>query len=164
MTLEQIVGTEAVKFIKERLRTNQVKPSTAKRNYAGQSGTTLLESGRLARSVKYRIEGDNIIIGSNLVYARIHHEGGIIQPVTAQYLAIPLNIKAKARRPRDFDNTFIAKGVIFQNNGDEDPTPLYALKKQVRIPARPYMFLNKSEQDRITDKVMTFLIKNSIRG
>ena len=75
-------------------------------------------------------------IGSNLVYAAIHEFGGTIYPVRARYLTIPFpGVKGRAR---DYENTFIAKNIIFQRLGNRI-RPLFVLKESVTIPARPYL-------------------------
>lgn len=43
-------------------------------------------SGDLARSVGYKINGDRVVIGSNLRYAPIHEFGGVIVPRKAPRL------------------------------------------------------------------------------
>jgi len=46
----------------------------------------LHRSGALARSIDYAVSGMQAIIGSGLVYARIHQEGGTIVPKSASAL------------------------------------------------------------------------------
>jgi len=46
----------------------------------------LHRSGALARSIDYLVQGTRAIIGSGLVYARIHQEGGTIVPKSASAL------------------------------------------------------------------------------
>ena len=139
--------------IKKRIRENRITPKTKK-----DGGTTLVESSRLVNSIRHRISGDTIYIGTNLEYARIHHEGGIIRPKRKKYLAIPLCAVARVNRPEDFTDTFIAKGVIFQKTeGQKKPVALYALKKQVEIPARPFMYLDSSDEDFIKNQILQWM-------
>jgi phage gpG-like protein len=135
--------------IKERIRKGLVYTEKSKRR-----GTTLVKSGKLLRSIDAKvIDAKTILVtagGPGVPYARIHHEGGIIRPRNSQYLTIPLCAKAAAGRARDFENTFIAKGVIFQSNGEgKKPTALYLLRKQVTIPARPYMYISEDDREAI---------------
>ncbi|WP_336800656.1 phage virion morphogenesis protein [Kaistia sp. MMO-174] len=53
-------------------------------NRAGTS--ILLKEGTLANSIDYAIEGNQVAVGSGLVYARIHQLGGTIVPKNAQAL------------------------------------------------------------------------------
>jgi hypothetical protein len=91
--------------------------------------------------------------GDPLVYARIHEgwpEGRAsttVVPRTSKFLAIPLQAaKTPAGvprgRPRDFPNTFIRRSrqgnlLIFQKTGKTTIIPLFVLKSEVVIPARP---------------------------
>lgn len=96
----------------------------------------MLRSG--LRPVLAQRKGPMISAGitTNVRYWRIHELGGIIRPKRAKALTIPFpGVKGRAR---DFDDTFIAKGVIFQKS-ESGPIPLFSLKKEVRIPRRPYL-------------------------
>lgn len=59
--------------------------SAWKPNRAGRSPILHL-SGALARSIDYVVAGTQAIIGSGLIYARIHQEGGVIVPKSASAL------------------------------------------------------------------------------
>jgi phage gpG-like protein len=110
-----------------------------------------------------------VLVGQGIPYARIQEKGGTIKPVRAQYLAIPLDaVKTPAgvakfgpRQAEQFGwKTFIAKHIIFGTKPGESSaasalgkafpdissaarsasiTPLFALKKSVKIPARPFL-------------------------
>jgi len=150
----RLIGSLAVRQIQARIRTGKVEPRTNK------AGTTLFNRGRLYRSIKSRAQGGAVVIsagGNEAPYARIHHEGGIIRPKNAKYLAIPITAMARLYKPRDYPgNTFIAKGVIFLNEGGRI-TPLYALKKQVVIPARRYMFLDDNNKQELKQQVKSWI-------
>ena len=147
-----LVANKISKNIKNRIRTNQIEPKTQK-----NGGTTLVESSRLLNSIYYQIQGDTIIIGTNIKYAAIHQFGGIITPSKAKFLAIPLTKRAKVISPRDFSDTFVAKGVIFRKDDNGKITPLYALKKQVKIPARPFLFLDDNDKKDISDIISNYM-------
>lgn len=54
-------------------------------------GTSVLfASGALARSIDYVASRASVMIGSALVYARIHQEGGVIKPKSAKALAFKI--------------------------------------------------------------------------
>lgn len=67
------------------------------------------QSGSLARSVTYRVQGSKVIIGTNLAYARIHEFGGTIKPKKAKRLVFRIA------------------------NGE------FRSATEVKIPARPYL-------------------------
>lgn len=52
---------------------NKWKPS---RRAQEEGGKTLSDTAILRRSVEYATAGDNVMVGSNLPYARIHQKGG----------------------------------------------------------------------------------------
>lgn len=127
-------------------------------------------TGNLSSNIKPFIQIIGSIINAGLKVdlnripgARIHELGGVIKPVKAKALTIPFpGVKGFAR---DFENTFIAKGIIFQRLGKtktgrrrrrttqfgfkvgkfkfkgglQPIRPLFILKKSVTIPARPYL-------------------------
>ena len=147
------VGTLAVRQIQRRIKNKRISPTTNKK------GTTLVGRGNLLRSIRFRAEGDTVIISAgdaSIPYARIHHEGGTIRPKNAKYLAIPLTPSARLSAPRDYPGeTFIAKGIIFEKiAGSDKIVPLYALKKQVEIPARPYMYIDNADKDIIRKAIV----------
>jgi phage gpG-like protein len=152
--LLRLIGVLVVRQVGARVRSGRVSPSTQKH------GRTLVERGHLLRSIKYRIDGEAVVIsagGQNVPYARIHHEGGIIKPKNAKYLAIPLNAQAKLYRPRNYPGkTFMKKGIIFLDDNGK-LTPLYALKKQVEIPERRYMFVDNDDRNQIKRAVLGWL-------
>jgi phage gpG-like protein len=106
----------------------------------------LIDFGHLLNSIFYKIQdtanGPELLVGSfGIPYARIHEFGGIIRPVRARALAIPLRKEFRNIPPRTLD-LFVLKrgGKVFlarKNGGKLDI--LYVLKDQVRIPARPYL-------------------------
>ena len=122
-------------------------------------------TGLLTQSQKAVVTGDSIralvgtyAIGGGLVkYARIHEEGGVVRPVRSRFLAIPLEAAktaagvSRAVSPRDFKDTFVRKGIIWQRlaPGAKAPrgassnladraqiVPLFVLKRQVKIEPR----------------------------
>lgn len=159
MTSEMLqgIGVLIVRQIKRRINSNSVSPKTRK------AGTTLVKRGHLRNSIKYRVDGNSVIIsagGPGVPYAKIHHIGGIIRPKNAQYLAIPLNPEAALYRPRAYPGkTFIAKGVIFKQVDGGAPIAMWALKKQVEIPARRYMYLDTKDEGLIRSAVVAWMKK-----
>lgn len=59
--------------------------SAWKPNRAGRTPILHL-SGALARSIDYLVAGTRAVIGSGLIYARIHQDGGVIVPKSASAL------------------------------------------------------------------------------
>lgn len=96
----------------------------------------------------------SIVVGSNVKYARIHEYGGTISAKRAKYLTIPLNRQAEKMliaaggSVRGIPGLFRtgkvtgnSGGVLAMRTGRKNAkvVPLFALKRSVRIPARPYI-------------------------
>lgn len=75
-------------------------------------GQPLRDTGRLQKSVGFRVGSDFVEIGTTLKYGRLQHFGGRIVPVRRKWLAIPLSpplreSERQALRPRDFPGAFV---------------------------------------------------------
>ena len=129
------------------------------------SGPALKErTGRLKGSLTHEETADTVEISAGgadeVDYAAIHHYGGIIKPKTKKALTIPFpGGPADQRVPlraADFNDTFVAKGIIFQNKG-EDIEPLFILRKSVEIPASPYMYAEESDVEYLSNSIADFI-------
>ena len=117
--------------------------------------------------------GSGIRSGSRMVYANILETGGTIRAKKGKYLTIPIGEqKTKTEkiigRARDFKNTFIRKGIIFQSLGKgkrENKVrirPLFLLKESVTIPAFKYMEQTASQTENIIYKCVEQAIEEII--
>lgn len=131
-----------------------------------RQGRPLLNTGVLVKSVTYRASADEVVVGSSLVHSRLHNLGGVVRPVRAKWLAIPLvpplsATEARVRRPRDFNGAFVLmKGPegpgLYRKagggarsslrtrrtsyaSGSRGIERIFAFVKSVKIPARPYL-------------------------
>lgn len=129
-----------------------------------------VRSGRLRASISGSAMKDtrgNVVLqlqaggrDKDVSYARIHEEGGTIRPVSAKFLTIPIS-----------DKLFTGAGVQRYASVRDVPEPLsfaqslkgqpllvhqmtgevfYILKKQVKIPRRPYL---KPAVDRVNREI-----------
>ncbi|MDE2100862.1 MAG: HK97 gp10 family phage protein [Patescibacteria group bacterium] len=100
-----------------------------------------------------------VMIGQKLPYARVQEFGAEIHPKNAQFLTIPLDaaktaagvtrFSARDATAYGYQSTFVHNGIIFGKNG-KTITPLFVLKRMVKIPARPFAFpALKSMQEQI---------------
>lgn len=87
-------------------------------------------------------------MGTSLPYAAIHQTGGIVQPRSGKFLAIPLTGPAqRAKSPRRFAGSLGFRPSKSRLGGvlvDKKGTAQYALVKSVAIPARPFLGLSQS--------------------
>lgn len=99
------------------------KPSIRARETGGQ---TLMASNRLMSSFNAHSTANTAMWGTNVKYARIHHEGGIIYPREKKALAFRL---ANGR---------------------------FVIAKKVTIPARPYLGVDQKDRTRIMSIAKTW--------
>lgn len=84
--LMRTIGESMVTSTKRRFETGTGpdgkawKPSYRARTSKKGPGKTLVKSGRLLRSITFHASKDSVVIGPNVVYARIHQLGGKIKP------------------------------------------------------------------------------------
>lgn len=102
--------------------------SAWKANRAGTS--TLHASGALAASIDYIASTGSVIVGSGLVYARIHQQGGVIKPVNGQALKF----------------WWVSAGFVN-----------FAIVKSVTMPPRPYLGLSADNQNEIVEATEDWL-------
>lgn len=114
--------------------------------YATFKGRT----GNLARSFKETFLGwrgteVSAIAHSDLIYARIQDEGGVIRPNTVGHLAIPLRDLPVGKWPRHWAKgqlkfiPGVSGGILATVSKGGRITPQYALKKRVIIRGRNYL-------------------------
>lgn len=92
-----------------------------------RGGQILRDSGRLLRSIDYRVESDSEVrIGTNVVYARIHNFGGTISGKNGNLLRFKI--------------------------GDR-----WVSKQSVEIPARPFIGISNRQIDLINKAIDRWL-------
>jgi len=114
----------------------------------------LRDNGLLLASIVGRPLQDGLAVGTHLIYAPVHQYGAIIRPKKGKYLTIPLTKAAKrAGSPRNYRGQLsprisrrTGKGVLVDDATDEAQ---YALVKEVKVPARPFLGFSAVLIDRI---------------
>lgn len=114
-----------------------------------EGGQTLSLSRRLRNSITYAATGSTATVGTNVVYAAIHQFGGTVRAKNAQFLSIPVTPAARAAgSPRNMAGLHVAQTLKGQFIlVDAKGVTQFLLRKQVTIPARP--FLGVSAGDRV---------------
>lgn len=122
------------------------KPS---RRVQEEGGQTLSLSGRLRRSLTTASSRTTATVGTNDIRAAIHQFGGVIRAKKGPFLSIPVTAEARqAGSPRNFPaelavaQTLKGQFILVSKEG----TTHYILKRQVVMPARP--FLGASDTDK----------------
>ena len=133
-------------------------------------------TGHLAQSITSRVDiteegltgviGSGVRTGNRVEYANIHETGGVITARRVRYLTIPTKYAltgakdVKRISARDFENTFVRQGIIWQRKGKRKIIPLFVLKKSVTIPKRKYMS-KTLEEDK--EKIIKMLVETIVR-
>ena len=142
------IGIVVRDSIRNRIRQDKVVPKTIKHNKAGKTGTTLIESHHLVNSIKYQIRNNEIIIGTNRIYAQIQHEGGTINK-TVTVREHKRNIsQAFGKRLKEAVRANIQE---------------HSRKMNITLPARPYMFIDQATKQRIS-KIVKIALKEKIKS
>lgn len=81
-----------------------------------RQGQPLRDTGRLLASITSKVQDREVVVGTNVQYARVHQFGAVIKPVRAKLLRFP--------------------------NGAGG----FAFARQVKVPARPFMPIGPSGQ------------------
>lgn len=142
-------------------------------------GQTMRHKGMLSKSVAYEVTGNKVLVGTNLVYARIQQYGGRVTPKKAKALTIPVHPKAYGKRASDFpDLVYIpgqdkATGVVGRlvmvkgrkthggramSRKGVELTTYFVLRKSVRIQPRPFLQILPEDSrrfDRITERYLS---------
>ncbi|MDG3575979.1 phage virion morphogenesis protein [Rhizobium sp. YJ-22] len=126
--LAEGIGRLVQESTRNRIRSTKTSPAGAAWK-ANRAGTAILyRSGALERSIDYVASADSVVVGSGLVYARIHQMGG--------------TIPARKIEPRS------AKALAFKVGGR-----LVFAKSvnmpSVTMPARPYLGLSPDDLTKI---------------
>lgn len=107
-----------------------------------EGGQTLRLTSRLRNSITYVASRTSVEAGTNVVSAAIHQFGGIIRAKKGPFLAIPITPQARAAgSPRNMQGLAVVQSLKGQFMLVESKTGVvhYLLRRQVRIPARPFM-------------------------
>ncbi len=123
----------------------------------------LQDTGALAASITHYVDGDSVHVGSALVYARIHQEGGTITAKNAPALTIPLHPAARRMGFRALKNQGMfklpGKPVYVMPGREGAITPMFVLKRSVDIPQRRFLGISEDDEIIIQDIVLDRLEK-----
>ncbi len=103
-----------------------------------REGKTLIDTGTLRRSIHYVVADSSVNIGTNVVYAKIHNEGGIISKTES--------VKSHNRR-------------ITTSKGTRNITvKAHSRSKSITIPKREFLLI-QPEDERYFEKILRTEIK-----
>lgn len=105
-----------------------------RRRKEGKGAKILQDTGRLKQSMSYKLEGDNeVAIGTNVEYARIHNEGGTVR------------IPAMTIRPKN------ASVLHWVDKGGNDvfAKSVKMPARTVKIPKRTFLMFQEEDKENI---------------
>lgn len=144
-----------------------------------------VRSGRLRASVQSNVkdlDGEWLLFlragggERDVRYANIHEKGGVIRPVHGKYLAIPLPIARTAagvsryKSPRDvpvpltFAQSRKGQPLLVESSGKNAGRPWYVLRRQVVMPARPYLAPALRQVEPVLTERLEMLCKRTLEG
>ncbi len=129
--------------------------------YAGHDqGHLEGDTGRLRNSITFEVDASahTAEVGTNVKYGPIHEFGGIIKPHGHPFLSIPIG--SMKGSPREHNDLFFlpvgSNGLLLDRAG----VPQYALRREVVIPARPFLGpAMRKKGSEAADKVVKALYK-----
>lgn len=121
-------------------------PATVRYKKEAGRERPLIMNNHLRGGITTYHDNDSALVGSNLPYARIHQEGGIItQPPRTQ------STYHKRRKDGSVKNRFVKKSQAdFEQVHQVDA-------RRITIPARPYLQLTQADKKKICQVVMQYL-------
>lgn len=132
------------------------RPSFRARTEGGQ---TLSLTRRLRNSITYQATATSVAVGTNVIYAAIHQFGGTIRAKNGTFLSIPVTPAARsAGSPRNMPGLHVAQTLKGQFIlVDERGVTQYLLRRQVTIPARPFLGVGDADRVEIVGVVERYL-------
>lgn len=139
-----------------RFRSGKAPDGTAwqkSRRAAEEGGQTLSLTRRLRNSITSNYSRTNAEVGTNVLYAAIHQFGGVIRAKKGPFLSIPVTPQARelgspTRWPAGALKVWqTEKGQFVM--GDDKGTVHYLLRRQVNMPARPFLGVSAADSNEL---------------
>jgi len=133
-----------------------------------RSGKALRDTGNLMGSITYEVQGRAVLVGTNSIYAKIHHYGGVIRAKNVKALPIPLHARA-AKAQRNVKSVRDIPGLLLIPRKGELPLlakrkgerldPWFVLKRSVVMEARPFLMIQQQDNRTINTVIRTHVEK-----
>ena len=161
------VGRYAVSRIQKRIADGKFKVHASITQRSRPAGKILRETSTLINSISHRIVGQSVFVFTPLSYAKIQNDGGTITAKKGA-LTIPCHpvVRTLQRRYGPTAKEVLGglkaagysvwrqgRAIFYRKKGDrhKEGVMIYVLTKSVTIPARPFMYLDKSEMRTVVD-------------
>ena len=161
------VGRYAVSRIQRRIADGKFKSHAPLTQQARPGGKILRNNSTLINSISYRITSQSVFIFTPLSYAKIQNDGGTVTAKKGA-LTIPCHPVVRTLQKRygpsakEVLSGLKAAGcsvwrqgraIFYRKKGGrhKEGVMIYVLTKSITIPARPFMYLDKSEMRTVLD-------------
>ena len=161
--LSKFLVSSAVKKIK-----GDIPPANSGLTQAVKQGNkTLRDNGQLMASITPQNGKTWAAANTNLKYAKINQEGGIIQG-KAKGLWLPAGARTRTLSRKYNANSagelisamrnagysfYRIKNVFMAKKKKGEPFPLFVIKKSVTIPSRPFLYISDEDERYITSEI-----------
>lgn len=167
-----------VSSVQKRINAGILPANSALTTAVKQGNKTLRDSGRLLASITARNTSDMGAVGTNHIAAKINQFGGTIK-AKKRWLLIPASKETRKMqrkygfRPKDcmagmesagYTIRWVAskgKGMVVTatTKGKRKTFVLFIAKRSVKIPARPFLKIDRSDRD-----VLAEMLRRSVHG
>ena len=167
------VGSYVASAAVRRIREGVSPPNAPLTTEIKGGDKTLQDTGRLMSSITYRVKGNRVFVGTDCKYAAIQQFGGVVKPKKAGKLCIPASSEAKkllrkySLSPGKVISGLKSKGFSVYRRGNliearqrgGKAIKLFILKDEVKIPARPFLYVDEKDEE-----VICRMVKRWIEG
>jgi phage gpG-like protein len=143
---------------KERAKNKAARIKRATKGLEARKQKTLVDTGNLQSSITHQVKGGAVYVGTNVLYAAIHHFGGTINhPGGTPYMHFGGNDIVFLRKSSAFEagkKTKQQKGIRKIRKGMKSGIEIKFTKPHpINMPARPFLMLQAEDYKRI-DNIM----------
>ena len=156
-----LIGNYYVSKTQKKIKSNIPPPNAIITEKVKRGDKTLRDTGQLINSINYRVISNSAVkIGTPLKYAPVQQYGAIIRPRSAKKIAFPASAYAR-RQMQEADGTirgaiermkkqgwhiwFTEGAIMGKKKKDDKNYVLFIRKDEVKIPARPFLIVEKKD-------------------
>lgn len=156
---------------------NGIEPANAPLTQAVKQGSkTLRDNGNLISSISAHSGENWAAAGTNLKYAKINQEGGTISSKKSRGLWIPSSANTRTLMRKynaqkagelisamraDGYSIYRTKNICIAKSKRGKPFALFVIKESVEIPARPFLYIDESDEKYIQKQIRK-MVKDSL--
>jgi len=142
-----------------------------------RNGPAMLDTMRLASSIAYEATPSRLSVFTSVPYAGVHNRKAgsyyTHRPTSKKYIAVPnpatlTPAEFRGARPRDFSDAFFLEkgpqGCGIYRRHEKQLELLFWLKKNVKIPARPFLYWTADALHRIGLSWKTYILTGRFWG